>query len=30
VDLETDFDLDKAQTIVRVNDEVTDQFRTTT
>jgi len=26
--IETDFDLDKAQTIVRVNDEVTDQFHT--
>ena len=26
--IETDFDLDKAETIVRVNDEVTDKFRT--
>src|SRR6202047_2098475 len=26
--IETDFDLDAAQTIVRVNDEVTDQFHT--
>src|SRR3984893_7527487 len=28
--IETDFDLDKVQTIVRVNDEVTDQFHTNT
>jgi len=26
--IETDFDLEKAETIVRVNDEVTDKFRT--